>query len=101
MNKKTKEILRDVFSYVPQAHVVAMVKSSISPQELAQQILQASSLRSLDQDQQDAIIALMSMDKTQREMLAGQIIGMGISKASPGFFKKVLFFVTLGRMGAW
>lgn len=93
MTDNEKQIFKAVLNNIPQVQAVNMIRAAISPQDLAQQIMFAKGLAFLTDEEQAAITALMSMSKADREVLAGQIIGMAIEKKAPGLIRRIVNFL--------
>ncbi len=92
MTDNQKQTLQNVLNNIPQVQAVNMIRAAISPQDLAQQIMFAKGLAFLTDEEQAAITALMSMSKADREVLAGQIIGMAIEQKAPGLIGRIVNF---------
>ncbi len=101
LNDTDKQVLKDTFSCIPQVQALKMVRTAVSPQDLAQQIMQAAGIRALTADQQAAIMNLMSLDKAGREVLAGQIIGTVIESIAPNLLQKIFYYLTFAFYNPW
>jgi hypothetical protein len=93
MTDNDKQVLENVLSNIPQVQAVNMIRKAISPQDLAQQIMQAKGLAFLTAEEQAAIMNLMVMSKAGREVMAGRIIGMAIEQKAPGLIRRFVNFL--------
>lgn len=92
MNDETKEILKGVFSNIPQVQAYKMIRESSGPVALKAAIETYLGLQ-LGQDQMTAIKQIYSLDKLGREKLAGEILGEVIAVQAPGLFSRIMGFL--------
>lgn len=91
ISDKDKAILKGVFGSIPQVQAVNIIRDSVSPHDMAQQIMLHAGLQSLTIDQQEAVIRLMSLNRDGRVVLAGELIGKAIEES--GIIQRVFKFL--------
>lgn len=91
LSKADRAILKNIFGSIPQVQAWRIITGTRDAATMAQAIILAAGIEDLNEDERRALHNFMLLDKSGREILAGELIGQAIEQS--GIVQRIFKFL--------